>query len=333
MTLATSMVLVVATTSIVYAQSAPAAEALFVEGRTLIKTGKLEAGCAKLAASERLESSVGTLLDLGDCREKLGQTASAWAAFRKAEAMAKRSGDDKKRQFEARRRAQELESDLSNLVFQVGKSTPGIVIKHDGEALDAAVLSMPVPVDPGTHTIIAEAPGHKPFKTEVSIGKGGRRYVVVPTLEKVPERIAPPAASPVVVRPPPPATGVVVVAPPPRYVTVNETWSGTRKGAVVLGLAGAAALGGGIYFGARASDLEAQSDTRCPDTTCNDAEGLRLNEDARTTALRANILFIAGGAAVAAATMMWFAGAPDEHTVLAPAIASDRIGASLVGRF
>ena len=69
----------------VHAQNA-AAEALFREGRTLIKQGNLKAGCDKLEASEKLESSVGTLLTLGDCREKLGKPASAWAAFRKAEA-------------------------------------------------------------------------------------------------------------------------------------------------------------------------------------------------------------------------------------------------------
>src|SRR5262245_38536031 len=74
-----------------------AAEALFRGGRTLIKQGNLKAGCDKLEASEKLESSVGTLLNLGDCREKLGKPASAWAAFRKAEAIAKRDGNDKKR--------------------------------------------------------------------------------------------------------------------------------------------------------------------------------------------------------------------------------------------
>src|ERR1044071_9787666 len=54
------------------AQSAEA-EALFRDGRALIKAGKLASGCDRLAASERLESSVGTLLNLGDCREKLGK--------------------------------------------------------------------------------------------------------------------------------------------------------------------------------------------------------------------------------------------------------------------
>jgi hypothetical protein len=93
MTLARSLVIVAASATVAHAQSAPA-EALFRDGRALIKQGKLEAGCDKLAASEKLESSVGTLLNLGDCKEKLGQTATAWAAFRKAEAMAKRAAND-----------------------------------------------------------------------------------------------------------------------------------------------------------------------------------------------------------------------------------------------
>src|SRR5687767_15373611 len=116
----------------------PEAEALFREGRNLIKAGKLEAGCDKLDASARLEPSVGTLLNLGDCREKLGRNASAWAAFRKAESLAKRDGNDKKRQQEARRRALALEPDLANITVQVGPNSKseGLVIKRDGEVVD-----------------------------------------------------------------------------------------------------------------------------------------------------------------------------------------------------
>lgn len=317
-----------------HAQSA-GAEALFREGRALIKQGKLEAGCEKLDASEKLESSVGTLLNLGDCKEKLGKTASAWAAFRKAEAMAKRDGNDRKRQGEAAKRAQKLESQLSNLIIQVG-NTNGISLRLDGEALDTGVHNTPIPVDPGAHTVIAEAPGHKPFKTEVSIGKGGKRYVVIPTLEKEPVAVTPPAAAAPVV-PPPTATrpSVVVDTPPPEpvYITRTSTWSGTRKVAVGVGVLGAAAVGAGIYFGTRADDLQAESDAICPTTTCGDPEGLRLNDEAQDNALRANILFIAGGAAVATATVMWFVGGPDEERVIAPAVGNGTYGAAFVGRF
>ena len=114
------------------------AEALFREGRDMIKHGNLAGGCDKLEASEKLESSVGTLLNLGDCREKLGRQASAWAAFRKAEALAKRNGNDAKREREARRRALALEDDLASVTVQVGPKAKsgGLVIKRDGELVD-----------------------------------------------------------------------------------------------------------------------------------------------------------------------------------------------------
>jgi hypothetical protein len=180
-----------------HAQSA-GAEALFREGRTLIKQGKIDAGCDKLEASEKIESSVGTLLNLGDCREKQGRFATAWAAFRKAESMAKLAGNDKKRQNEARKRAERLEDSLATITIQVGPKSKadGLVIKRDGETLDPAVYGTAIVVDPGNHTIVAEAPNAKPWKSDVSVGKGGKRWVVVPTLEPVAE------AAPL---PPPPA--------------------------------------------------------------------------------------------------------------------------------
>ena len=312
------------------------AEALFREGRTLIKQGNLKAGCDKLEASEKLESSVGTLLNLGDCREKLGKLASAWASFRKAEAIAKRDGNDKKRQLEAKRRALKIEPDLANITIQVGPKSKsnGLVIKRDGEVIDAEVWGDAIVVDPGSHVVVAEAPGYKPWKQELSVGKGGKRWVVVPTLEPIPEPPRP--ATPVVITPPAPPTTKVVIdqpAPEPRYVTVERTWSTTRGIAVAVGIAGAGAIGTGIYFGNRANELASQSDAICPTTTCDDPEGLRLNERARDQAFKANVLFVAGGAAVAAATVMWFVGKPDETTVIAPSIGDTHVGASLTGRF
>ena len=66
---------ILASVSLASAQSAEA-EVLFRDGKKLLKAGKLAAGCDKIEASERLESSVGTLLNLGDCRERLGRLAS-----------------------------------------------------------------------------------------------------------------------------------------------------------------------------------------------------------------------------------------------------------------
>jgi hypothetical protein len=304
------------------AQSAEA-EALFRDGRKLIKAGKLEAGCAKLAASETLESSVGTLLNLGDCHEKLGRTASAWAAFRKAEAQAKRAGGDEKRLAEARRRAAKLEPQLAKLMIEVPHPVDGMIIRRGSEPVDAAVWGSPIPVDPGTYKLSVEAPGRQPWSYSVTIAAKTRRDVVVPELV---------AAVDLRVDELPPASRAAIDAVPIRRDA--RTWTGTRKLAVGLAVAGVgAAAGGGIYFGVRARDLQDRADERCPTRQCNDPEGLRLNDEAKDSATRSNVFLIAGGAVVAVATVMWFVGAPDREVAVAPAVGDGRVGVSLSRSF
>lgn len=327
--IAAAIVWIGATGSEARAQSAEA-EALFRDGRGLIKAGKLAAGCDKLAASERLESSVGTLLNLGDCREKLGKLASAWAAFRKAEAMAKRTGADERRQAEAGRRAALLEPQLSNLVIGVAHRVDGLVVRRDGEVVDAAVWNTPLPVDPGSYTIVAEAPGHAPWRTTITIAPGSaRRVVEVPSLARIE---SPPPAEPTAMPWPPPRPELM----PPRTVARRGTWSTTRAFSAVFAVAGAGAIGTGVYFGLHARSLEDRADRLCPEAACDDPQALRLNHDAQTSASRANILYIAGGAALATAAVLWLVGAPGEVAVVPVASASPgdhAIGFAMTRRF
>lgn len=306
----------------VRAQSAEA-EALFRDGRALIKRGQLAAGCDKLAASERLESSVGTLLNLGDCREKQGKLATAWAAFRKAEAMAKRAGSDERRQAEAGRRAAALEPKLPGLVIEVARPVDGLTVRRDAELVDAAQWSTTLPVDPGSYTIVAEAPGYQPWRTTVAVAATTRRQLVsVPQLARTPVASLPdaPAAEPVA----PPT----IAAP----VRTRETWSATRKVSVGLAVLGAGAVGTGVYFGLHSNDLRDRADARCPQSACSDADGLRLNDDAQTAATRANIAFVAGCALVAGAAVLWLVGAPGE-TVIAPTASERHVGVAMMGSF
>jgi len=313
------------------AQSAEA-EALFRAGRGLIKAGQLAPGCDKLAASERLETSVGTLLNLGDCREKLGKLASAWAAFRKAEAIAKRAGGDDKRQAEAERRAGLLEPRLANLVISVPNRVDGLVVRRDGELVDEAVWNTPLPVDPGSYAIAAEAPGRSPWRTTIAIAAGGsRRVVVIPSLPRVA---------------PAPPTDLVAAAPwpPPRpemlerrrVAAERSTWTATRGVSVVFAVAGAGAAGAGLYFGLHARSLSDRADQLCPGAVCDNPEGLRQNADAQTSASRANVFYIAGGAALATAAVLWLVGAPGEVTLVpvSSARAGDHpVAIAMSGRF
>src|SRR5262249_9160826 len=99
-----------------------AAEVLFNEATKLEAQGKLDEACPKFVESQRLDPTPGTLLNIGDCYEKAGKTATSYGAFIDAEATA-RSGGDKLRQQEALRRAKLLEPKLSMLAIRVSVAT------------------------------------------------------------------------------------------------------------------------------------------------------------------------------------------------------------------
>ncbi len=304
-----------------------AAAALFREGRDLIKQGKLAAGCDKIGASQKVDSSVGTLLNLGDCREKLGQLASAWAAFREAESLAKRKGGDDKRLVEASKRAAAVEPKLSNLVIEVPQPVAGLVIRRGDEIVDRAAWNTPLPVDPATHVIVAEAPGFRTWKLDVAIDpRSRRRLVQVPKLEPSTDPGVSPIPAPVVVQAP--LTAVMF-----KQKRESGTWSTTRGFAVAFGVLGAGAIVTGVYVGTRADDLQKRSDAICPNALCDDLQGLRLNDDAKRNAMRANIAFAAGGAALVTSTVMWLVGKPDDEFTVAPTMTSGSTGVSLSGRF
>jgi hypothetical protein len=83
-----------AATSVARAQGTTeaAATALFDDGRKLMAEHKYADACPKLAESQRLAPSGGTLLNLADCYEHTGQTASAWVSWKDVAARASAAG-------------------------------------------------------------------------------------------------------------------------------------------------------------------------------------------------------------------------------------------------
>src|SRR4051812_4793625 len=71
-----------------FGQSAEA-ESLFNDGNQLMAEGKLAPACDAFEASNRVEPRAGTLIRLGECREKNQQFASAWSAYKDALTRAK----------------------------------------------------------------------------------------------------------------------------------------------------------------------------------------------------------------------------------------------------
>ena len=154
---------------------AAAAQQLFDEALKLMDSRRFAEACPKLARSQELAPSGGTLLNLGDCYEKNGQTASAWVSFRDAAARAATAGQ-KHAQAAALVRADALAAKLVHLKLTLAPDArrPGLEIKRDGESVSNAELGIDVPVDPGTHKIEATAPGYVPWTKDVTVSPGRR---------------------------------------------------------------------------------------------------------------------------------------------------------------
>ncbi|HWA72598.1 MAG TPA: tetratricopeptide repeat protein [Polyangiaceae bacterium] len=263
-----------------------AAEALFQEGRALFQQGQYEQACGKFAASQQLDGGFGTLMNLGECFEKRKLTASAWATFKEAAALARAQGQAE-RESQARERAAALEGQLSKLTVHAASAVSGLEVKLNGTPLPAAVWGTAVPVDPGTQHVEASAPGHRAYTVELVVSEGsGFQTLEIPALEPEPvaavPNSAPPSAAPVAAPASAPAAG------------------GTQRIlGYVVGGAGVAGLVVGSIFGARAISKNSDSKDHCRTDTLCSTRGLALRDDARDAAKVSTFTFVAGGVLVA----------------------------------
>ncbi|WP_437709271.1 hypothetical protein WMF45_33365 [Sorangium sp. So ce448] len=315
------------------ADQAAAAEALFREGRDLVAQGKLAEACPKFAASQRLDPGYGTQWNLADCLERLGRSASAWAAFREAADMASRAGQAD-REAKATRRAADLEKKLERLAITVATPADGLVVRRNGAVLDAGAWGAPLPVDPGKHRVEATAPGKKPFSVEAqTAGPGQVVTVEVPPLEDDPAATAatlPPGAQP----------GPLSAPLRPAAGGDGDSGAGTRRTlAFVAGGVGVAGVVTGSIFGLLASSRWNQAqDDHCRTETLCDARGVTLVEDAKSAAKLSTAGFIVGGVGLAAGVALFVTSLGDTEPaaariVVAPAVGTTGGGLAIHGRF
>jgi len=177
------------------AEDQAAARQLFEDGRRLLKNGQYSEACQKLQAASRLYASPGILLNLGDCYDKIGRTASAWTEFGEAVAAAGRVHRNDQVN-EARRRQAAAEPKLTRLAIRVASPVAGLTITRDDSEVASAALGEAIPVDPGTHQVRAEAPGYESWSTSVVASTPGQTITVdVPALTATPAPPAPPPAA------------------------------------------------------------------------------------------------------------------------------------------
>jgi hypothetical protein len=265
---------------------AATAQTLFDEGKKLMVDHRYAEACPKLAESNRLDQGLGTILFLGACYEKTGALASAWATFRDAADLAHKLGDN--REGVAREYVARLDPSLYKLTIVVPPAVAaiaGLEVRRDGAIVAVPAWGSPVPVDPGTHVISAEAPDRAPWRQSIDApATGGATTVAVPVLGAAPRTVVPTPPSP-----------------------EDATGRSQRIVGVVLagvGLAAGGALGTIFGLDAKAKNDQANANGRCVDTTCVDGGGVDLRHRALTSALVSDVAFVAGGALVAAGVVV-----------------------------
>ena len=271
-------------------------EALFSEGRRLASEGKLAEACPKFLASYNLERRVGTLMNLADCYEKSGQPASAWARFVEVRTAADRAGQPERADY-ARQHAEALLPKLPKLTITVAHPVPGLQVIRDGAAVDAAVLEVAVPVDPGDHVVEASAPGKVHWSGTAHVGgEAAAASVEIPELADV----AP--AAPAIAVPGPPPVGAPPGADAPRGL------SGRAIGGIALAGAGVVAIGVGSVFGVMAIGKKNDSASSCEvGGVANQCypDGASARHDAVVDANIASVLVGAGAAMAVGGAVLW----------------------------
>jgi hypothetical protein len=282
--------------------SEAAATALFDEGRKLMAQHHYAEACPKLAESERLAPSGGTLLNLAECYEHAGQTASAWVAWKDTAARADAAGkvDVEKK---ALARASALEPALARLTIAVAAESDvaGLEVKRDGVVVGRAEYGSAIPVDPGAHIVEAHAPKKLGWSKDVDVAAKQTDARVMVTLAD--EVSAAPALAPVVQ-----AAAQTPDIPAPAYAPASSSGNAQRIVGIVAVGAGIAGVAVGSVFGvvAMSKNNEALQPQNCRTSKLCNQSGLSLTADANDAATVSTIAFGVGAAAIVGGLVLWW---------------------------
>jgi hypothetical protein len=260
------VVALAASSSPVFAQSAGAqAEVLFDDGRKLLADGKTAEACMSFEESQKLEPATTTLIALATCREKNGQLATAWGLFLDAERQTRAAVDTNNQQLNdiAQDRATKLAPRVSKLTIAVGDASRinGLTITRDNDSVDSPLWNKALPIDGGTYTVTARAPGATPWSATVTLAVEGENTTVdVPRLTTGAQSNAEPPVTTTANTPPTPTLATKTTSTP--TATAGTEPRAQRSLVLPLSFAGGALVLGGVGLAFELSAESAYSDAK-----------------------------------------------------------------------
>lgn len=291
------------------AQDSAAAEALFQKGLSEMDQGHFGVACPAIAESYRLDSRPGTLFTLAECESQAGGVASASTHYNDYLQLFARMPDEQKsrqagRERVAREQITVLAPQIPHLILFLPSSAPlGTQVYRNDIPLSAPSLGIPLPVDPGPHRIVVQAPNRPASTVVLNISAGEtRKYALA---------VAPAPAPAASATAPRPVVAAVALAPglPDRTPTY------------ILGALGLEGLAVGTVTGLLAWQKKSTINRECQDHYCS-AEGKSAADSAHTLGLISTSSFAIGAASLIGAALLWERG-KEQPKSLRPVVVSD----------
>jgi PEGA domain len=273
-----------------------AADALYEEGKALLKAGNHAAGCAKFAASLAVSPAASTMINIARCHEQEGKLATAWADYTEALRLnGDTAGAQRRKELEelARQEIRALEPRLPRLRIGLAHPPPGVQVRSDDKVLPAAALGDALPEDPGPHVVRVGAPGYREETRSVTLAEG-KTTVVELELERA-------------------AVQAAEVQPKARG------WS--RPTGIALVAVGAVGLGVGAVTGVLSLNKVSALRSGCPGYPHCPADDTIGQADLRSAKTLGNVStagFIAGGVLAATGVVLLVIGPGDQRKPESP---------------
>ncbi len=142
------------------------------------KAGKCAEALDVLRQVVQIQETGEALLHLGECLTKTSKLAEALKTWEHAEDVA-RGEKDRTTQQALLPRLAALRARIPAVVLQVPADAKDATIKVDGQAVPLSRASSSMSLDPGDHTIEAQAEGRAPFTLKITLAEKESKVVVV----------------------------------------------------------------------------------------------------------------------------------------------------------
>jgi hypothetical protein len=167
------------------------ARRLFAEASALEERGHWGAASVKLREALAIKETPGLRYHLAHCEEQSGQLVAASLEYARASELIRAGAQAPDVAQLLALADQRLITQIPKLSLDVPADVQGVSVEIDGHPISPAVLGNPIPLDPGTHRVVARAPNRGDFNERVELTLGQTHTLVLVFPQRGP---APPVA-------------------------------------------------------------------------------------------------------------------------------------------